>query len=78
MKLTKRGKIWWIDYRADGKRHRQSTGTADKAVAKELRGAGETNEVRVQLLDVSFRGREALVVGGSADGYVDLSVCHVL
>ena len=34
MKLTKRGKIWWIDYRANGKRHRQSTGTADKAVAK--------------------------------------------
>ena len=34
MKLTKRGKVWWIDYRADGKRHRQSTGTADRAVAK--------------------------------------------
>ena len=34
MKLTKRGKIWWIDYRAGGKRHRQSTGTADKAVAR--------------------------------------------
>lgn len=34
MKLTKRGKIWWIDYRANGKRHRQSTGTADKAVAR--------------------------------------------
>lgn len=34
MKLTKRGKIWWIDYRAGGKRHRQSTGTTDKAVAR--------------------------------------------
>ena len=34
MKLTKRGKIWWIDYRAGGRRHRQSTGTADKAVAR--------------------------------------------
>lgn len=34
MKLKKRGKIWWIDYRANGKRYRQSTGTADKAVAK--------------------------------------------
>lgn len=34
MKLTKRGRVWWIDYRANGKRHRQSTGTADKAVAR--------------------------------------------
>ena len=34
MKLRKRGKIWWIDYCVNGVRHRQSTGTADKAVAK--------------------------------------------
>lgn len=34
MKLTKRGKVWWIDYRACGRRHRQSTGTADRAVAR--------------------------------------------
>lgn len=34
MKLTKRGKIWWVDYRANGRRHRQSTGTSDRALAK--------------------------------------------
>ena len=34
MKLRKRGKVWWIDYRANGVRHRQSTGTGDRALAK--------------------------------------------
>jgi integrase len=33
MKLKKRGKIWWIDYRANGKRYRQSTGTTKREVA---------------------------------------------
>lgn len=34
MKLRKRGKIWWVDYRAQGVRHRQSTGTGDRKLAE--------------------------------------------
>ena len=34
MKLIKRGKKWWVDYTADGKRHRQSTGTENKKIAQ--------------------------------------------
>ena len=30
MKIIKRGKKWWVDYTVDGKRHRQSTGTANR------------------------------------------------
>lgn len=35
MKLKKRGKVWWVDYRAGGKRYRQSTGTGNKELAQE-------------------------------------------
>ncbi len=34
MKLFKKKKIWWVDYTADGVRHRQSTGTSNKAAAE--------------------------------------------
>ena len=34
MKLSKKGKFWWIDYRANGKRYRQSTGATTYAAAK--------------------------------------------
>lgn len=34
MRLYKRGRVWWIDYFAQGKRHQQSTGTTDKAAAR--------------------------------------------
>ena len=34
MKLVKRGRIWWVDYTVDGKRHRQSTGTANRKIAE--------------------------------------------
>lgn len=33
MKIYKRGKNWWIDYTAQGVRHRQSTGTTNRATA---------------------------------------------
>ena len=34
MKLSKKGKYWWIDYRANGRRYRQSTGATTYAAAK--------------------------------------------
>lgn len=34
MKLIKRGRMYWVDYTANGKRHRQSTGTANKKLAE--------------------------------------------
>ena len=34
MKLVKRGKNWWVDYTVGGRRHRQSTGTANKKLAE--------------------------------------------
>jgi len=34
MKLVKRGRIWWADYTVAGKRHRQSTGTANRKIAE--------------------------------------------
>jgi hypothetical protein len=34
MKLSKKGRYWWIDYRAGGKRYRQSTGATSYAAAK--------------------------------------------
>ena len=34
MKLSKKGRYWWIDYRAGGKRYRQSTGATTYAAAK--------------------------------------------
>lgn len=34
MKLVKRGRIWWADYTVNGKRHRQSTGTANRKLAE--------------------------------------------
>ncbi len=34
MKLIKMGKKWWVDYTANGKRHRQSTHTENKKIAQ--------------------------------------------
>ena len=34
MTLYKRGKVWWVEYMADGKRYRQSTHSKNKSIAQ--------------------------------------------
>lgn len=34
--LFRRGRLWWMSWSANGKRHRQSTGTEDKAEARDV------------------------------------------
>ena len=34
MKLIKVGRFYWVDYTANGKRHRQSTGATSRSVAE--------------------------------------------
>lgn len=81
MKLKKRGKIWWIDYYVDGKRHRQSTKTPNKAAALEfaerLNAASKmpTFEDAVAVLRIMYgqQTRATLPVSGAWEIYTNLA-----
>ena len=78
MKLTKRGNIWWVDYRANGRRHRQSTGTCDRKLAeawmKQIDAARQmpTFESAVEVLRMFYgqRPKEGMIpIPGIYDAY---------
>lgn len=78
MKLTKRGNIWWVDYRANGRRHRQSTGTCDRKLAEawmvQINAARQmpTFESAVEVLRMFYgqRPKEGMIpISGIYDAY---------
>lgn len=62
--LYKRGKVWWLDGSIDGKRVRESTGTAIRADAEEI-AAKRERELHVE----KVYGTEAILTFGAAVGY---------
>ncbi|HJU21913.1 MAG TPA: site-specific integrase [Casimicrobiaceae bacterium] len=51
MSLFKRGEIWWVDFKVNGKRTRVSTGTRDRKQAQELHDSLKARAWREEKLD---------------------------